>query len=309
MRYRICLGIAFVLFLVPMLYLDLRSVAPPIVAAQLLTSPDRPYRLSVGTIFKNEAEWLPEFLDYHRRLGVDHFYLYNNGSQDHYLEVLAPYVESGIVELIDWLPGVAPWTDPSAISSTQWVGYQLTAYEDCIKRAIGDSQWLAIIDVDEFIVPMHGKESFERLLRDAKPELGGISMRWRCFGTSRVWEVSHNKLLQTLTFRASDSSKKAPNWLTKCIYRPEAVQLCRVHDAILSPSYEMVALLPEEIRINHYRFRGRKDYVEKRWYRRQLQPHKITPAELFNRPLASMLRKMEQRYNEVEDRAIFQYLE
>ncbi len=35
-------------------------------------------------------------------MGAKHFYLYNNLSQDNYLEVLQPYIESGDVELIEW---------------------------------------------------------------------------------------------------------------------------------------------------------------------------------------------------------------
>ena len=266
------------------------------------------YQLSVGMIFKNEAEWLAEFIDYHRKMGVEHFYFYNNGSQDNYLEVLAPYMKSGIVELIDWIPGVAPWKDPSSVSKTHWVGYQLSAYEDCIKRSVGVSKWLAIIDADEFIVPVHGKETFDRLLAEAKPTLGCIQLHWRCFGTSEVWEIPPQKLLKTLTRRAADVSK-APHCLSKCIYRPEAVEVCMIHHGNLLPSYETVEMPAEEIRLNHYQFRGRKNYIEKRWYGYGLREKKVTFFDLFNRDLATALRKVETRYNSVKDTTVLQYLE
>ncbi len=49
------------------------------------------YYLSIGAIFNDEADYLKEWIEYHRLAGpVEHFYLYNNNSQDHYLDVLQP---------------------------------------------------------------------------------------------------------------------------------------------------------------------------------------------------------------------------
>ena len=61
-----------------------------------------PYNLAVVAIFKDEARYLREWLDYHLLTGAEHFYLYNNDSSDDYEKILAPYVEAGLVTLIDW---------------------------------------------------------------------------------------------------------------------------------------------------------------------------------------------------------------
>jgi hypothetical protein len=54
-------------------------------------------------MFKDEAPWLKEWISYHHNiLGVEHFYLYNNDSSDDYREVLRPWIDQHIVELIDW---------------------------------------------------------------------------------------------------------------------------------------------------------------------------------------------------------------
>ena len=60
------------------------------------------YKLSFCLIFKNEGPFLKEWLDYHIVVGVDHFYLYNNNSDDNFREVLEPYIKDGIVTLIEW---------------------------------------------------------------------------------------------------------------------------------------------------------------------------------------------------------------
>ena len=60
------------------------------------------YRVSLCLIFKNEAPFLKEWLDYHLTVGVEHFYLYNNSSDDDFKRVLEPYIKKGTVALIDW---------------------------------------------------------------------------------------------------------------------------------------------------------------------------------------------------------------
>ncbi len=61
------------------------------------------HEFAVCAMFQNEAPYLKEWIDYHHNvLGATYFYLYNNESQDNYEEVLAPYIEKGLVELIEW---------------------------------------------------------------------------------------------------------------------------------------------------------------------------------------------------------------
>ena len=47
---------------------------------------NKKYNLSICAIFKNEAKYLKEWIEYHRIFGVDHFYLYNIGSRDSFLD-------------------------------------------------------------------------------------------------------------------------------------------------------------------------------------------------------------------------------
>ena len=96
------------------------------------------YYLSLCSIFKNEGKYMKEWLDFHLIVGFEHFYLYNNFSSDNYQKVLKPYIEKGIVTLIDW-----PYQHG-----------QMAAYNDCIKRFQKESNWIAFMDLDEFAVPV-----------------------------------------------------------------------------------------------------------------------------------------------------------
>lgn len=93
------------------------------------------YRISVCLIFKNEAPFLKEWLDYHLAIGVDHFYLYNNNSDDDFKDVIDSYINNGVVTLMDW-----PYQQA-----------QFKCYEHCYKTYGGESNWISFLDADEFI--------------------------------------------------------------------------------------------------------------------------------------------------------------
>lgn len=266
------------------------------------------YKLAVCAMFKNEAPWLKEWIEFHKIIGVEHFYLYNNDSTDNYLEVLDPYINDGLVELIDW-PSIAEnWDDNShLVRGTSWWGYQFKAYNACLKNVLGKVQWLAILDIDEFIVPIDGKESLQLLLDDAtKLNIGSLWFSWRCFGTSNVWEISDGALITEIFFMRSEDEHPW-NQIPKSIHRPEAIKYVRIHDAEeLMPGYIQFRVPPEFCRINHYWAKNAKWCIEKRWkyFLESYEQLKevAPPADYQN------IHTILSNLNLVEDRIIEQYL-
>ncbi len=101
--------------------------------------------LSVCAIIKNEGPYLKEWIEFHRLVGVERFYLYDNESDDETAEVLRPYIEKGIVQLIPW---------------PRFVGYsapQFMAFAHCMRLTFGKTFWLVLIDADEFLFTPKGK--------------------------------------------------------------------------------------------------------------------------------------------------------
>ncbi|NEP44421.1 MAG: glycosyltransferase family 92 protein, partial [Okeania sp. SIO2H7] len=59
-------------------------------------------QLSICAIMKNEGAYLLEWLEFHKLVGVERFYLYNNNSRDNTVELISPYVDREIVVFHDW---------------------------------------------------------------------------------------------------------------------------------------------------------------------------------------------------------------
>lgn len=135
------------------------------------------YNVSICAIFMNEAEYLKEWIEFHRIVGVEHFYLYNNRSSDNYLEILSPYIEKGLVTLKDW---------PKPQS-------QMSAYQDFIDNHSHETQWVGFIDLDELVVPNETDTIGEFLKGFINRPV--VIIYWKCFGTSGYLCRNRNGLM------------------------------------------------------------------------------------------------------------------
>ena len=61
------------------------------------------YELAVVTLIHNDARYISEWLEYHYRLGVDKFYIYDVESDDReeLMKILTPWIDAGVVDYND----------------------------------------------------------------------------------------------------------------------------------------------------------------------------------------------------------------
>ena len=108
---------------------DLRSV-------KNRTDSIRPGDILLFSTFRNEAVRLPYFLEYYRNLGVDHFIMVDNASQD------------GGADYIAQQPDVSLWTTAKSYKSARfgvdWLNY--------LQRRHGHDHWTLVVDPDEFFI-------------------------------------------------------------------------------------------------------------------------------------------------------------
>jgi hypothetical protein len=255
------------------------------------------YNLSISAIFQNEAPYLREWIEYHEMLGVDHFWLYNNQSSDDYQEVLLPYIDRGLVELIEW-----PTTPFPSFHLCQ-VG----AYNDSMARGLETSRWVTCIDIDEFIVPISTDNIPDFLVN--YEDVAGVSINWQVYGTSYLAAIPEGKtLIESLILKAPVEHKE--NRFVKLIVQPRYIEKFFLHSARSYPQYNIVApngnkrrrptIQIDAIRINHYWTRAEDFFFGVKLARGS----RIRYTTYTDKKIADILRT----YNSLEDRTIERFV-
>lgn len=194
---------------------------------------DKRYNLSICAIFKNEAKYLKEWIEYHRDFGVDHFYLYNIESRDFFQNILRPYIKDGIVTLINW-PEIS--SDHEGNDAYKWaLNTQIPAYENAVNfLARDETKWLVFIDIDEFLVSSEGN------IKD-------------------LLKKYHN--FPAISFSSDFSSQTINKSVAKMIFKPD---LCigfnwPPYHCRFKHNLSSIEADKQELRINSYRKSNRKD--------------------------------------------------
>jgi hypothetical protein len=215
------------------------------------------YKLAVCAIVKNELD-LPEWCAFHKVIGADHIYIYDNNSLVPVHETLAKYIEMGYVTCIDF-PGLSR---------------QMPAYNDCLRRFGSDSQWIAMIDADEYLVPKK-TDSVPDIL-DQFEEFGGLQVNWVLFGSNGHEKRPEGLVIENYT-KASTSAYKE-NLHTKAIVQPQFTMGAggNPHHFTYTHSYyavdEKCQRVPnawstqhsvELLQLNHYTNKSMEDFLMK----------------------------------------------
>ena len=134
-------------------YLKVRRYGPP------------DWSFAIGAVFRNEARYLAEWIEFHELMGVEHFFLYDDESTDNFLEVLQPWIDKGSVTL----------------RKAEGRG-QFSVYDHCLRHGARRSRWIAFIDIDEFLFSPTGQTLPEVMERYA--DYPGVFVHWLLFGSS-----------------------------------------------------------------------------------------------------------------------------
>jgi hypothetical protein len=139
-------------------------------------------------MFRNEARYLREWIEFYRIQGTAKFYLYNNLSTDNWQDVLSPYIAKGIVDITEW---PYPFGFDSSI---------LNAQTHCIERLKGRHDWLALLDPDEFAFSPHYNTLWEAI-QTFPQTWGAIGIPMMNFGAGDETEWRDAPVIERFTWR------------------------------------------------------------------------------------------------------------
>lgn len=237
-------------------------------------------------MIKNDQEYISEWLDHHRELGVDHFYLYDNESTPRY-ENLGEDVTITYWDENYYFEPIPPKFNPkyynletmanadyTELTTTHWPNSperhskQFKAYQHCLNEYGDKHEWIAFIDSDEFINILEGYTLKEVLDHFNKPELGQLLMKWRVFSSSG------HQTKQPLQKEAY--TDWYPDYQVKPFVKPDKILAVKslhilptypafyttTEDGILDTRVSKNTHSSKVIWINHYWSRSRQDFEE-----------------------------------------------
>lgn len=235
------------------------------------------YYLAVCAIAKDEGTYFKEWIEWHISKGVEKFYIYDNESTDNTKQVLLPYVESGIVEYCYW-PGKRQ---------------QLAVYDDCFDRHRTEARWIAVIDLDEFIVPIKFANIPDFLRQMEK--YSSVEINWLVYGSGGAKKREPGNVMDR--FKKHSLPEHKLNTHVKSIVNPKCIctmtgcheaarisgQAVDSHGFLLKKGFRDRKPQHDVIRINHYAVKSYEEFLEKQLRGRASGKHKTVPIEYFNK--------------------------
>jgi hypothetical protein len=255
-------------------------------------------KISIVSLFRDEAKYLKEWIEFHLLVGVDEFHLVNNNSSDNYLDILDKYIKLGIVKLYDI--NVETKNNVKSFSNEQiLVRHWVNKLNEIVLNSTDD--WMIHVSTDEFLFPTEN-ENIKDVLKNFDNNVGEISVNWTLFGNSKIILSDNDLLIEKLT--KSSVSEWGENFHVKPIFKPKAVlRVPSVHFTQLKPQfikvdatgnsqnfrnmYEVKNRVLSPLHINHYRLR------DLAWTHRKIEIY-----ELWGRTNQAILLNS---YNDVEN--------
>lgn len=232
--------------------------------------------IALGAIVRNEAEYLLEWIAWHKSLGFSHFFIADNESDDGTYALLQKLEARGIVRLR---------REPRGERA------QIKAYNAMLKSWGGDVERIAFLDADEFLVSSDGRNPIEHLEHLIAPiDVGAIAINWRMFGSSGQQHRADGLVIERFTRCAPDDHAVCRH--IKTYAKRAAIAKQRIHRADLVPGFRYLDTAgrdvafekpggaqpahdgelsknigPGLLRVHHYAVKSLQEYTEKKQFR------------------------------------------
>lgn len=126
---------------------------------------------AICLIFRDEIQDLPEWIEYHKRMGTSKFYIFDHNSTVPAVNAIQSYISLGLVKYM--------YTD----FQHHRIPPQIAAYNQCLQLYGRQHKFIGFIDADEYIVIPNQSLTIPDVLKDFEP-FGALCLNWMMFGSS-----------------------------------------------------------------------------------------------------------------------------
>jgi len=200
-------------------------------------------KIALVCIAKNEDNYIQEWIDYHKKLGYDDIFIYQNNWRCQ--------IEEPNVIKIEYDGEVR----------------QVPAYNDFIQKNKTNYDWVSFFDVDEFLV-LKKHKNIKEFIQDYQ-DFDGIGVNWILFGDNNLTGVTDEySVIKRFTKRQLGvnehikSTIKLTNDVIMGVHAPHNKMLCNTNKELFSGSFNRNTL-DDIAQINHYFCKTREEFIEK----------------------------------------------
>ena len=201
----------------------------------------------------NGAEHLMQWIFFHLLVGFRKFVVYNTTDSHQRLASIIVSINRkypDLVDVVQWNFSALALTD---VMSTRY--FQTEALHDCLIRYGDQSEWLGMLDLDEYIVPQPPFTTVLQYLHErfGRRIVGSVNLWSHFFCTQLIDKYSNEEndtrrlVIERFLRRASDRHKGGRE---KYLYRPRFVQYLSIHHQLVGLSKEEP--LANSIMLAHY---------------------------------------------------------
>ena len=179
--------------------------------------------LTVGiwAILKDEADYVEEWLAFHILQGFSRFILYDNDSSDDTCRRATSFAKHADLQIVHWPD------HPESFYSTQ-----LLAYSDGARRFVGLTDYVAFIDVDEFLFASDYRP-VGQVLAQFPSDVAAIAINQRVFGSAAQSRATEDLVTSRFT-RAAAPDHHENHWFKTIARTDRIVDVDSSHSVVLS---------------------------------------------------------------------------
>jgi hypothetical protein len=148
-------------------------------------------RVGIAAAVKSEAPYLLEWIAFHRAVGIETFFIADNGGHDGTSELLQRLESAGYITRFNLIGRPVP---------------QQSAYNMMVPRMAGAVDLVAIIDADEFIRSVEADRADVTLSNYfANPNVSAVAINWACYGSSNHLRHDAGLVLERFKIRSEQT--------------------------------------------------------------------------------------------------------
>jgi len=197
----------------------------------------------MSTLVKDEDNYVKQWIDFHLRIGITRFIIYDNSNSNTLSSLLHSYIETQQVILISWN---VPYTLPISGISGQTTQQNHSIY------AFSESKYIGLLDIDEYVNMQHHNNIhifFDEMIQHYKlniKQIGSFTLKNKFFYNPNNLPTTGNHFLSIFNCDVITNGNE------KNFVIPQNIKTFSVHR--ITDGKPMFLLDEQHVFFNHYVF-------------------------------------------------------